>query len=300
MGSIPGWARFVMLAEIAILGLAFALPWALKPPPPPPLGGEVTEGGGPPTTVVWSSPPIRALGDGETAAMEAALRFDINRAYAEDLERIPGVGEKTAQAIVAYREANGNYRRLSDLRSVPGVGEAAYKSMLPYIRLGDELGEGVGLSAAYEKGKVIVNVNAASLEELQLLPVVGPAMAEEILAHRPFSNPQDLDDRVKGLGPAKLEKMLPFLAFQGPNVTPVAAAADVEAGRLIELNTATAEELDQLPDIGESMAQAIVAYRTEHGPFQSINDLRNIKRFGETKIEKIRSLITINGVRPPE
>ena len=56
--------------------------------------------------------------------------------------------------------------------------------------------------------KMIINVNTATVEELQYLPEIGPAIAKEIVAHRPYAKPEDLQ-AVKGIGPKTFEKMKP-------------------------------------------------------------------------------------------
>lgn len=62
---------------------------------------------------------------------------------------------------------------------------------------------------------------------------------------------------------------------------------------LININTATLEELDRLPNIGPVIAQRIIDYRTECGDFQSVYDLLDVKGIGEKTLEKILDLITI-------
>ena len=66
----------------------------------------------------------------------------------------------------------------------------------------------------------------------------------------------------------------------------------VFAGQL-NINTATAEELDELKGIGVKKAESIIAYRTEHGDFSNIDDLTNVKGIGEKLLEKIKEEITV-------
>lgn len=61
----------------------------------------------------------------------------------------------------------------------------------------------------------------------------------------------------------------------------------------ININTATAEELQQLPGIGPVLAQAIVDYREEHGPFGSVDELLQISGIGQTKLDNIQNNITV-------
>lgn len=71
-----------------------------------------------------------------------------------------------------------------------------------------------------------------------------------------------------------------------------AGAAGVSGG-LVNINTAGADELMTLPGIGESKAQAILAYRTEHGSFQKPEDLKNISGIKDGVYAKIASYITV-------
>ena len=59
------------------------------------------------------------------------------------------------------------------------------------------------------------------------------------------------------------------------------------------LNTASAEELTALPGIGEVLAARIVAYRQEHGPFQTVDDLKEVSGIGDKLVEELRDLVTL-------
>ena len=61
----------------------------------------------------------------------------------------------------------------------------------------------------------------------------------------------------------------------------------------VSINNATLEQLQTLPGIGASKAQDIINYRTEHGQFQSIEDLKNISGIGDSIFAKIKDYITL-------
>ena len=63
----------------------------------------------------------------------------------------------------------------------------------------------------------------------------------------------------------------------------------------VNINTATPAELDGVKGIGPSKAQAIVDYRSKNGPFKSLDDLKNVKGFGEKSITKLKSELSVSG-----
>lgn len=59
----------------------------------------------------------------------------------------------------------------------------------------------------------------------------------------------------------------------------------------VNVNTATEEELISVEGIGPTLAQRIIAYREEHGPFRTIEELDNVKGIGPALLENIRYLV---------
>lgn len=80
--------------------------------------------------------------------------------------------------------------------------------------------------------------------------------------------------------------------------TPAAAPGISRRGRksrdvIININSATEQELQQLPGVGPSLAATIVTYRTEHGPFQTVDDLANVRGVGPAKLDALRAQVTL-------
>ena len=65
------------------------------------------------------------------------------------------------------------------------------------------------------------------------------------------------------------------------------------AAGLVNVNTASATELETLPGIGEVIAQAIIDHRTENGPFASVDRLLDVPGIGDATLEDIRELVTV-------
>ena len=62
----------------------------------------------------------------------------------------------------------------------------------------------------------------------------------------------------------------------------------------VELNTATSAELQTLPRVGERTAQRIIEYREEHGGFEKIEDLMNVRGIGEKTFLRLRPLVRVD------
>jgi competence protein ComEA len=78
----------------------------------------------------------------------------------------------------------------------------------------------------------------------------------------------------------------------GGGGAPGAGGSAAPAGP-IDLNSATAEQLDALPGVGPSTAAAIVAHRDQNGPFASVDALGDVRGIGPAKLEAIRPLVAV-------
>ena len=79
----------------------------------------------------------------------------------------------------------------------------------------------------------------------------------------------------------------------GVGPLPAAAGGAAAPGGLLDLNAATASDLDGLPGIGPVLAQRIVDWRTENGRFASVDQLREVTGIGEAKFQDLQAKVTV-------
>lgn len=87
-----------------------------------------------------SVPPAQAT----TAPTQAPLLVDLNTATYEELVALPGIGPKTAEKILAYRQEQGVFQEVYQLIEVNGIGEKKMEALLPYITVGGTDHEDLG------------------------------------------------------------------------------------------------------------------------------------------------------------
>lgn len=166
-----------------------------------------------------------------------------------------------------------------------------------------------------------VDVNSADLKSLETLPGVGPAIAQRIIDGRPYRTSSDLE-KVKGLSEARVSAMKDRLTFGRTAAPPTAAKSRpssteltptgrrndstepsrnasatpsrVAPGEKLNINTATAAELEALSGIGPVKAQAIVDYRKQNGSFKTIEEIEKVKGIKSGEFLKIKDNIKVN------
>jgi len=87
---------------------------------------------------------------------------------------------------------------------------------------------------------------------------------------------------------------VPYLGEANPYPTLSGGVAPTATPQRIDLNTATAAELESLPHVGPALAQEIVAYRQTYGPFQAVEDLLNVPGIGPSTLEEIRPWVQVS------
>jgi len=155
-------------------------------------------------------------------------KININTANLEELDQITGVGPAIAQRIIDYRNTNGMFYQIEDLKNVDGIGDVNFEKMRDEITVGDVVAP-------------------------PSIPPPGP-----VLESSPPPPPPQAPEPEK-----------------------------------ININTADVATLDLLPGVGPAIANNIIGYRTEHGLFQSIEEIKNVSGIGDAKFEGMKDQITI-------
>ena len=103
-------------------------------------------------TIIRTEHSLRAVEDREEPEAPGMLEgevLDLNSASESDLTRLPGIGEKRAAEIAAWREEHGRFTDTEELMEINGIGEAIYTRLAPYVAVepvekGEDHGEDPG------------------------------------------------------------------------------------------------------------------------------------------------------------
>ena len=206
-------------------------------------------------TIDWAAP---ANTSDSAAKDKTPALVDLNTATRAELENVPGIGSAYAKKIISHRP----YASVSDL-SKAGIPAANLAKIMPLVAV---------------KVKKPVDLNTATLTELEEVPGVGSAYAKRIIAHRPYSTVSDLSKA--GISAGSLAKIMPLVT--------------VKVEKPVDLNTATLAELEKVPGVGSAYAKRIIARR----PYATVNDLSK-SGIPAARLEKIVPLVTVKAKKPP-
>jgi len=220
--------------------------------------------------------------------------FDPNTLLAEDWKRL-GLKEKTIHTIQNYLGKGGHFNKPEDLQKVYGLHKDEYERLAPYIRIVptekiNNKGEFTHSTPDPSSGKTafsiqVIDINMADTSAFIALPGIGSKLAARIINFRDklggFYSINQVGETY-GLPDSTFQKIKPFLKLENILV------------KKININTATTDELKAHPYIRYSLANPIVVYRNEHGPFTKLEDLKKVMAITEDVYNKLKPYVTVD------
>lgn len=241
------------------------------------------------------SPYIR-IGGGESTATAKPVaghspelfHFDPNAAGEADFLRL-GLPQWTVRSILNYRAKGGTFRNREDFRKIYNLDAKDYARLEGWMVFAQLTAPTAATSANAENAPKtrqprMIDINLADAETWQHLPGIGEKRAQQIVKYRAalggFLSIEQVGE-MYGLPDSVFRNIRPALALQPGNI------------RRINLNIAGEEDLDKHPYISPKQAKLIVAYRTQHGAYPTVDDLGKIAAFSDKKwLDKIRPYLT--------
>jgi DNA uptake protein ComE-like DNA-binding protein len=209
--------------------------------------------------------------------------FDPNTLPAAGWKQL-GLQDKTIQTILHYRDKGGRFRRPEDIGKIYGLYQDEYARLLPYVKIAvgadtmqKKYSPTIYVANSWNKGSYvyyptknttrIIEVNTADTNAFIALPGIGSRLANRIIN---FRNKLGGFYCVEQVGETYA---LPDSTFQ---LIKHLLKCDSSAVRRIDINTADVNMLKQHPYIRWNVANAIVAYRIQHGTYTSVDELQKI------------------------
>lgn len=245
----------------------------------------------------------------DTSVVTAELNpfpFDPNVLEREEWLAL-GLSERQVDGIERYRDKGGRFRTKRDLARMYSIPAEQYARLEPFIQLPDSLPKRTWdrheqkrsfepRPAFAERPKESdertyrerrpVEVNTADSTALVALPGIGPAFAKGILKYR---------DRLGGYH--RLDQLAEVYVLKDK---PDAIArlntllvVDSMMVRKVPINTCSVEELAAHPYAGWKVAKPLIAYRDQHGPFSSVQDITACQAVGEDVFRKLAPYLTV-------
>jgi competence protein ComEA len=201
--------------------------------------------------------------------------FDPNTLTTEGWKKL-GLRDKTIKTIQNYLSKGGHFRKPEDLSEIYGLFEDEYERLEPYIRIENQ-GTSPSAFSKNEKSLAsltqkkehypIVDINTADTSAFIALPGIGSKLAMRIINFREklggFYSINQVGETF-GLPDSVFQTIRQYFKLENPVV------------RKININTATLDELKAHPYIRYNLANPIIAYRNQHGPFSKVEDIKAV------------------------
>jgi DNA uptake protein ComE-like DNA-binding protein len=217
--------------------------------------------------------------------------FDPNTLSEAGWQRL-GIKDKTVATIKKYISKGGKFRKAEDLKKIWGIAPQDAQRLMPYIKIQQPatVTYTTPTFTASEKKpfvrkEVVVDINDADTTAFIALPGIGSKLAQRIINFRTKLGGFYSIDQVKetfGLPDSTFTKIQKQLTYQASEI------------QKININTAPVDVLKAHPYIRYNLANAIVQYRTQHGAFNSITDLKKIVLVNDSIYNKVQPYLVTN------
>lgn len=208
-----------------------------------------------------------------------------------------GLSSFAAANILKYRERAGGFRYKEQLGRIYGMPPELYRELLPFIdlparRQSQPVAAGNRTRRAYLPRRTAAreplhafDINTADTMQLKKINGIGPTLSLRIIRFRDklggFAHKEQLLE-VYGLSPQVVDSLHKYVFIQ-----------EGFRPQQLAINTATLQELQAHPYLGYQTGRLILAYRTQHGPFQSLEELTRIRQISESHLEKMRPYLRL-------
>ena len=215
--------------------------------------------------------------------------FDPNTLSTEGWQKL-GLRDKTVHTIQNYLGKGGHFKKPEDLQKIYGLFPNEYQRIAPYIKIEstDETNNNKSFAEkpanenspakTYATRYTIIDINSADTTAFIALPGIGSKLAARIVNFRDklggFYAVAQVGETF-GLPDSTFQKIKQYLKLENTSI------------RKININTVTVDELKLHPYIKWSLANPIVAYRNEHGPFAKVEDIKKVMAVTEELYNKI-------------
>ncbi len=143
----------------------------------------------------------------------------------------------------------------------------------------------------------VLDINAVDSSQLDKLPGIGPVLALRILNYRDkiggFDSVKELK-KIYGLSPTSFQKLLPLLCVDSLDAKSRTKKKSLPSSKKIDLNTASASQLEALPGIGPVLSKRILRYREAIGGFQDFTDLKKVYQLKEEHYQQALPYLELN------
>jgi len=221
--------------------------------------------------------------------------FDPNTLGPEGWQQL-GIPDHLTQTIVHFTEKGGRFHKPEDLKKIYGLHQDEYERLLPYIRIitlpepvrssSGHNAHPAGSGISYVSKKLeITDINLADSSQWSSLPGIGIRLASRIVHFREKLGGFYKVDQVGetfGLADSTFQKIKPALILNHVSLV------------FIDINNASTESLQGHPYIRWQMAKSIIAFRSQHGNFRSVDELMQLALMDSGKFVKLKPYLTVN------